>query len=456
MVTPKKFNTPGWNLSRYLASAGCLFALVVSPTSIGGDTDSFAGPDGRRLFSNVRDSALASLSSPTLPKSGVPSRTRRKAQPPAGIGRLIDRIAGKHRMDPERVEVVARVEFNYNPTAIFPKGVMQLLPEPPERFGVADAYDSAHNIADEVPILKFLRNPIPDNLFSFAPMNPQDWDWPIRLRQSPVPGETIRLFPVSNHLHFLRESTLSRHPVPVPMVTPTKINTPGWNLDRTMASAVCLFTLFVCPTPVGGQIDSITEPDGRRIFSNTRNTATAPPSSPTRPKPDAPPRTRRRGQPPAGIGRLIDRIARKHGMDPGLVRAVARVESNYNPTAISPKGALGVMQLLPETAKRFGVADAYDPAQNIEGGVRYLKFLRKSFPGNLSLMLAAYNAGENAVRRHGGIPPYRETRNYVHKIRQLYARDLPDTAPGGLKPEIVSYRDSAGRLVYSNLESSYR
>ena len=114
------------------------------------------------------------------------------------------------------------------------------------------------------------------------------------------------------------------------------------------------------------------------------------------------------------------------------------------------------MQLLPATAKRFGVADAYDPAQNIEGGIRYLKFLQDRFPGNLSLVLAAYNAGENAVRKHDGIPPYRETRDYVHKISRLYGQDLPDTTAGGVKPDIVSYRDSAGRLVYSNLESSYR
>ena len=238
------------------------------------------------------------------------------------------------------------------------------------------------------------------------------------------------------------------------MVTPTKINTFGWNLNRHTAAAVCLFTLAVCSTSNGGEIDSFTEPDGRRTFSNTGNIAVSPPSPAA--EPGSPPRTRRRGQPPAGIGRLIDRIARKHGMDPELVKAVASVESNYNPRAISPKGALGVMQLLPATAERFGVANAYDPAQNIEGGVRYLKFLRNQFPGDLSLVLAAYNAGENAVRRHGGIPPYRETRDYLHRIGQLYGRDLPDTASGGVKPDIFSYRDSAGRLVYSNLDSAYR
>lgn len=240
------------------------------------------------------------------------------------------------------------------------------------------------------------------------------------------------------------------------MVTPQKNNAPCWNLSRYMASAVCLFTLVVFPTSTGGEIVSFTGPDGHRIISNTRIIAISRPASPTLPEPGTRLRIRRKGRPPSGIGRLIDRIARKHGMDPELVKAVARVESNYNPTAISPKGALGVMQLLPETAKRFGVADAYDPAQNIEGGVRYLNFLRDRFPGNLSLVLAAYNAGENAVRKHGGIPPYPETRDYVRRIRQLYGRDLPDTAAGGLKPDIVSYRDSAGRLVFSNLDSSYR
>lgn len=240
------------------------------------------------------------------------------------------------------------------------------------------------------------------------------------------------------------------------MATPTKISTPGRTLNRYMVAAGCLFTLVVCPTSIGGEIDSFTGPDGSRIFSNTRIIDVLPPASPKLPEPGARLRVHRKGRPPAGIGRLIDRIAREQGMDPELVKAVARVESNYNPKAVSPKGALGVMQLLPKTAERFGVADAYDPAQNIEGGIRYLKFLRDQFPGNLSLMLAAYNAGENAVRKHGGIPPYQETRDYVRKIRQLYGRDLPDTADGGLKPDIVSYRDSAGRLVYSNLESAYR
>ncbi|MCC6265697.1 MAG: lytic transglycosylase domain-containing protein [Bryobacterales bacterium] len=119
---------------------------------------------------------------------------------------------------------------------------------------------------------------------------------------------------------------------------------------------------------------------------------------------------------PGEIRELIDRTARKHGVDPKLVHSVVRVESNYEQKAISPKGALGLMQLIPATAKRYGVDNPFDPSQNIDGGVRYLKFLTERFQGDLQLALAAYNAGEGAVDRHGGIPPYRETRAYVTKV----------------------------------------
>lgn len=119
---------------------------------------------------------------------------------------------------------------------------------------------------------------------------------------------------------------------------------------------------------------------------------------------------------PAAIHDLIENTARKHGVDPKLVHSVVRVESNYDQKAISPKGALGLMQLIPATAARFGVENPFDPSQNLDGGVRYLKFLTERFQGNLQLALAAYNAGEGAVERHGGIPPYRETQEYVTKI----------------------------------------
>jgi len=156
------------------------------------------------------------------------------------------------------------------------------------------------------------------------------------------------------------------------------------------------------------------------------------------------------------IDLLIDRISEQHGVDPELVRAVARVESNYNPRAVSNRGALGVMQLLPETAKRFGVVNVWDARQNIEGGVKFLKFLSGMFPNNLPYVLAAYNAGESAVVKHGGIPPFPETRAYVRRITAVYKKGTVLTAESEPSTVIVSFHDPAGRTVYSNLETAYR
>jgi hypothetical protein len=119
----------------------------------------------------------------------------------------------------------------------------------------------------------------------------------------------------------------------------------------------------------------------------------------------------------------ITRAALKNGVHPDLVYAVAAVESAFNPRAISSKGALGLMQLMPETATRFGVADAFNPDDNVMGGARYLRHLLDLFRGDLRLALAAYNAGENAVRAADGIPPYRETRQYVVKVLKLFGGD---------------------------------
>lgn len=117
---------------------------------------------------------------------------------------------------------------------------------------------------------------------------------------------------------------------------------------------------------------------------------------------------------------LIDASAREHGVDPDLVRAIIRAESNFDRRAVSRKGAQGLMQLMPDTAFRYAVRDPFDPADNIRGGVQYLRFLHDTFPGRLSLVVAAYNAGENAVLRHGGIPPYRETKEYVARVLRSY------------------------------------
>jgi soluble lytic murein transglycosylase-like protein len=187
-----------------------------------------------------------------------------------------------------------------------------------------------------------------------------------------------------------------------------------------------------------------------------------------------------------GFQTLIESIARNNGIDPALIDAMIRTESNYNPWAISSKGARGLMQLIPETGRRFGVLDFFDPRQNIEGGVRYIKYLLDMFEGNIDLSLAAYNAGENLVARLGRIPPYPETRNYVRKIRALYTKpssyvasnyvasnladttampapvvstklDAPVTPPSGdafmaVPVSISKWRDDRGVRHFSNLE----
>jgi len=113
---------------------------------------------------------------------------------------------------------------------------------------------------------------------------------------------------------------------------------------------------------------------------------------------------------------LISKAAEKHGIEPSLIKAVIKAESNFNQRALSPKGAQGLMQLMPQTASTLQVADPFHPEHNIEGGTRYLKYLINLFQGDLSLALAAYNAGEKTVIRYGGIPPYRETREYVRRV----------------------------------------
>jgi soluble lytic murein transglycosylase len=110
----------------------------------------------------------------------------------------------------------------------------------------------------------------------------------------------------------------------------------------------------------------------------------------------------------------------RHSIDPDLIRAVIKTESDFNSNARSSKGAMGLMQLMPDTARQHNVLDAYNPLENIEGGVRHLRLLLSRYRGNLELSLAAYNAGINAVERHGGIPPYAETRQYVRRVLRFY------------------------------------
>jgi soluble lytic murein transglycosylase-like protein len=128
---------------------------------------------------------------------------------------------------------------------------------------------------------------------------------------------------------------------------------------------------------------------------------------------------------PAGsdITALATAAARRHGLDPALVLAVVKVESAFRPQAVSPKGAQGLMQLMPPTARDLGVEDAFDPEQNLDGGARYLRQLLIRYKGDVKRALAAYNAGPGAVDRHKGIPPYRETRQYVRRVLDQYKKD---------------------------------
>ena|GEM_PF-893116 len=154
----------------------------------------------------------------------------------------------------------------------------------------------------------------------------------------------------------------------------------------------------------------------------------------------------------AQIHELIETTAKRHGVDPALVHSVVRVESNYQQKAISPKGAQGLMQLIPATASRFGVQNAFEPGQNLEGGVQYLKYLTSRFGGDLRLALAAYNAGEGAVDRHGDIPPYQETQQYVTKVtRELQSRGKPVPIPSvTLSPETTSVDNVGSEQLAAN------
>jgi soluble lytic murein transglycosylase-like protein len=157
--------------------------------------------------------------------------------------------------------------------------------------------------------------------------------------------------------------------------------------------------------------------------------------------------------PPMGINEAVARIAAEHSLPAQLIHSVIKVESNYNPYAVSSKGALGMMQLIPETARRFGVKNVFNPEENIQGGAKYLRYLLDLFAGSYPLALAAYNAGEAAVARYGGIPPYPETKNYVLLVRRQLelAKKAEAKAPPGVaetpKPAVDAKPDGPAHIV---------
>lgn len=148
---------------------------------------------------------------------------------------------------------------------------------------------------------------------------------------------------------------------------------------------------------------------------------------------------------------VIEKIARRHNLPTDLMHAIIVAESNYNRYAVSSKGASGLMQLMPDTARQYGVKNIFDPEQNIEGGARYLKDLIRMFNADTKLVLAAYNAGHNAVIRYGGIPPFRETREYVRRITASYTRPkIPSTS------RIYRFVDAEGRVTLTNDPAYFR
>jgi hypothetical protein len=154
------------------------------------------------------------------------------------------------------------------------------------------------------------------------------------------------------------------------------------------------------------------------------------------------------------IEAAIDQAASRHNVDPSLVRAVIKVESNFNPNAVSRKGAMGLMQLMPQTARQLKVTNPFDPQQNVDAGVRHLKMLMENYGGDVSLSLAAYNAGAGAVARSAGVPRFAETRNYVKRITQLYYGEARDGRILGspVRTPVRVKRDDRGVLYISNTD----
>jgi soluble lytic murein transglycosylase-like protein len=151
------------------------------------------------------------------------------------------------------------------------------------------------------------------------------------------------------------------------------------------------------------------------------------------------------------IEAAIDEAAARHHVDPSLVRSVVKVESNFNPNALSRKGAMGLMQLMPSTARSLNVSNPFDPQQNVDAGVRHLRSLLDSYKGNVRLSLAAYNAGSGAVARSAGVPHFKETQNYVRRITNLYNGGEPVFSNPVREPVVVQ-RDAQGVLHMSNTE----
>jgi Transglycosylase SLT domain len=228
-----------------------------------------------------------------------------------------------------------------------------------------------------------------------------------------------------------------------------------------LTTALSFYLLALFAFPVSAQITSLVAPGGRKLFINAD-----PPPKPIKLM-TAQPRTTiylpaessftGQSRPSMSIDRdgaekLAKEAAERHNVDPALVRAVIATESNWNSGAISRRGAVGLMQLIPTTAQRYGANDLFNPKQNLDAGVRHLKMLLARYNGNLDLALAAYNAGEGAVDRAHGVPAIRETRDYVQKVQQAYSRPGSGRFSDGWTNRRAIRRDVAedGRVIFTN------
>lgn len=227
---------------------------------------------------------------------------------------------------------------------------------------------------------------------------------------------------------------------------------------RPTVALVLSLTVLLAGSPVfAGSIHRYVDESGRVVFTNLGTDRTELSKSPA-----ANPLLQALKARPSLVNRedlylpFIEDAAGRYQISPDLVKAMIKVESNFDPNAVSSKGCKGLMQLHSDTAKRFGVKDIFDPGQNIEGGVKFMRFLLDQFKNDLSLALAGYNAGENAVTRYNGIPPYRETQDYVKKVTALYqppdlleGADLAE-APAPINRKIYRVVQADGRVLFTN------
>ncbi|NNF84518.1 MAG: lytic transglycosylase domain-containing protein [Deltaproteobacteria bacterium] len=179
-----------------------------------------------------------------------------------------------------------------------------------------------------------------------------------------------------------------------------------------------IIPFLLCPTVISADIYRHVDEDGVVHFTNTPDGFKG--ELYLREAPKRPPRRRSSGMDNRWMMEYAERYSRANNLSPALVKAIIRAESNGERFAVSSKGAQGMMQLMPFTARRMNVSDPFDPIENIEGGVKYIKELLGTFGGNLVHAVAAYNAGPNAVKKYGGVPPYKETRLYVKRVMNYY------------------------------------